>query len=269
MTKLIGGNISDTPIKNIGDGSAFSAGGGGAGWNGIPWDPKNDGLSITHSDYGYNQTGASAWGTLSSGGVIVGLTGEGNAAAGTYYLQFPNAGRIDIGNHIGASTEEFTSGWLGHMWLPAGTSIGNTGFAQNVVVHKVEGSYDDCLKLFPGLIDMSQYDEVTNLRGFSTGTGGYSPYSASNPNGCTIFYFSGSPEHGTYNEFWYLEIRDSGGTAVTNGRIVASGVYTNISGDTEISDNFRIPLPLKLDADEQIYNGTGGYVIAYDPDGWV
>jgi len=27
MTKLIGGNISDTPIKNIGDGSAFSAGG--------------------------------------------------------------------------------------------------------------------------------------------------------------------------------------------------------------------------------------------------
>jgi len=30
MTKLIGGNISDTPIKNIGDGSAFSAGGGGA-----------------------------------------------------------------------------------------------------------------------------------------------------------------------------------------------------------------------------------------------
>ena len=28
MTKLIGGNISDTPIKNIGDGSAFSAGGG-------------------------------------------------------------------------------------------------------------------------------------------------------------------------------------------------------------------------------------------------
>jgi hypothetical protein len=30
MTKLIGGTISDTPIKNIGDGSAFSAGGGGA-----------------------------------------------------------------------------------------------------------------------------------------------------------------------------------------------------------------------------------------------
>jgi len=29
MTKLIGGNISDTPIKNIGDGSAFSVGGGG------------------------------------------------------------------------------------------------------------------------------------------------------------------------------------------------------------------------------------------------
>ena len=29
MTKLIGGNISDTPIKNIGDGSALSAGGGG------------------------------------------------------------------------------------------------------------------------------------------------------------------------------------------------------------------------------------------------
>ena len=30
MTKLIGGNISDTPIKDIGDGSAFSAGGGAA-----------------------------------------------------------------------------------------------------------------------------------------------------------------------------------------------------------------------------------------------
>ena len=30
MTKLIGGTISDTPIKNIGDGSAFFAGGGGA-----------------------------------------------------------------------------------------------------------------------------------------------------------------------------------------------------------------------------------------------
>jgi hypothetical protein len=29
MTKLIGGNISDTPIKDISDGSAFSAGGGG------------------------------------------------------------------------------------------------------------------------------------------------------------------------------------------------------------------------------------------------
>lgn len=28
MTKLIGGNISDTPVKNIRDGSAFSAGGG-------------------------------------------------------------------------------------------------------------------------------------------------------------------------------------------------------------------------------------------------
>jgi hypothetical protein len=27
MTRLIGGNISDTPVKNIGDGSAFSAGG--------------------------------------------------------------------------------------------------------------------------------------------------------------------------------------------------------------------------------------------------
>ncbi len=31
MTKLIGGNISDTPVKNIRDGSAFSAGGGAAG----------------------------------------------------------------------------------------------------------------------------------------------------------------------------------------------------------------------------------------------
>lgn len=32
MTKLIGGNISDTPIKDISDGSAFSVGGGGDWW---------------------------------------------------------------------------------------------------------------------------------------------------------------------------------------------------------------------------------------------
>ena len=34
--KLIGGNISDTPIKDISDGSAFSVGGGGVG---LPGDP--------------------------------------------------------------------------------------------------------------------------------------------------------------------------------------------------------------------------------------
>lgn len=52
MTRLIGGNISSTPIKDISDGSAFSAGGGGAspktlsvaatatsisGWTDKPW----------------------------------------------------------------------------------------------------------------------------------------------------------------------------------------------------------------------------------------
>jgi len=272
MTKLIGGTIGDTPIKNIGDGSAFSVGGGGAGWNGVPWDPKNDGLAISSASFPYNANGDAAWGSLTSGGVIIGITGEGNAADGEFYLKFPNAGRVDIGSHRGATVYDFTSGWLGHLWLPPGTTIGNTGYAQNVIVHKVEGSYADCLKMFPGLIDMSVYDVAGKLKHFQAGVGGHIPSSSQNPNGCIILYTSGPAYHSHFNETWGLEIRDSGGTPVTNGRIVFYSTYTYYSSTTEIGDNFRVPVPFKLDSTEQLfcYHKWGNqYAMAYAEDGFT
>ena len=248
-------------------------GGGGGGWNGIPWDPKNDGLAITSASYPYHSTGDAAWGSLPNGGVIVGITGEGNGADGQFYLQFPNAGQVMIGAHRGNPAYDFSSGCLGHLWLPPGTSIGNTGYAQAVIVHKIEGNYADCLKMFPGLIDMSVYDIAGKLKGFSASYGGYIPYSAQNPNGCTIFYTSGPAYQGHHSpSVWALEIRDSGGAPVANGRIVMYGVYTYYSGTTDIADNFRVPVPFKLDATEQLFcyhDWYQQYAMAYAEQGWT
>lgn len=244
-------------------------------WSGRPWDVKNDGLAITSSTYTYNQTGTTAWGSLPNGGVIVGLTGTGSGNPAEYYLQFPNAGQIKIGNHIGATTAEFVKGQnLSNMWLPPGTGIGNQQYADDVVVHQVDGSYEDCLKLFPGLIDMSLYDEATNLKGFNVGVGGYVPYDYQNPNGCTVFYFSGAPDQegaaNGYGPNFHLQIRDSVPADITNGKLVGpQSDYTHYNANLEISHNYRVPFPLKLAPSEQIYCAMGGYIIAYDPLGWV
>lgn len=266
---VIGGSLSDSPFQHIADGAG---GGGGGGWNGVPWDPKNDSLAITSASFGYNANGTTAWGSFPNGGVIVGITGEGSGAGADFYLSFPNAGNIKIGSHTGNTSQEFTSGWLGHLWLPPGTGIGNDNYADHVIVHKVEGSYADCLKMFPGLIDMSVYDVAGKLKGFSSSAGGYIPYHYQNPNGCIILYTSGPSYESQFNESWGLEIRDSGGTAITNGTMVTYSVYTHYASDTEIADNFRVPVPFKLDPTEQLwcYQKSGKqFSIAYAEDGWT
>ncbi|MBL6597978.1 MAG: hypothetical protein ISP41_03735 [Alphaproteobacteria bacterium] len=48
--------------------------------------------------------------------------------------------------------------------------------------------------------------------------------------------------------------------------------YTYYSVDTEIADNFRVPVPFKLDPTEQLfcYHKWGSqYAMAYAEDGWT
>jgi hypothetical protein len=121
---------------------------------------------------------------------------------------------------------------------------------------------------------MSLYDEATNLKGFDVGAGSYLPSAAQNPNGCTVFYFSGSPDQegasGGYGPGWNLQVRDNVPADITNGKLVGPlGDYTYYNANLEISHNYRIPFPLKLGPNEQIYSAQGGYIIAYDPLGWV
>ncbi len=245
-------------------------GGGGAS---RPWKPKEDGLNVVETSYGTGVTGNSAWGSLANGGVVLGICGRGHSKEGVYALHFPKAGKIEIGGTRSSTSYRYHAGWLGHMWLPPGTTIGNSAGGRDTVVARVEGAYEDCLKMFPGLIDMTPYDEAGKLKGFKAGRGVYAPSSAANPNGCTIFYIGGSAfENHLRAGYWALEIRDSGGTAIANGTLVRATATPHHSVADQ-SAGYRLPLPVALDAAEQLYvnhdSWGSQYIVAHDPGGWA
>lgn len=267
--RLIGGNISDTPVKEVGDGSAFNAGGGGStGWNGVPWDYQTD-LGFTTYTYGYHTTGVGAWGTLTNGGVIAALTGEGNGADGVTYINLPNAGAILIGRHRGSYVYDFAAD-MGHLWWPPGTTIDNSSYGNNIVVIRVDGSFEDCCKVLPGLVNMGDYDEATNLKGF---TGPTQPAPAANPNGCTVFYTGWSAFATDQSPaMWRFGIKNSSGAYVTNGGVHTSTPTIHNSGG--LGEVTRKPFPFKLHPGESLsqysgWNASHTFLIAYDPLGWV
>jgi hypothetical protein len=251
---------------------------GGAGWNGVPWDPKNDGLALAEKNFGYANN--RAFHTFVNGGVIVLLEGESADAGQSGILQatFPNAGLINLGGKDKHAIYNFAMN-IGQVWFPAGTSFLMTQYSQNVVERYIDADFETCAKAIPGLINLGDFDEATNLKSFSIPTaGGYAITSANNPNGCTLLWFGSDAKindltpggTATRSHNFIMEVRDSGGSVVTNGAIaqVPSGNY---SSNGAVISSFRFPLPLKLDADEQLYMlvGHGGYVLAHDPDGWV
>jgi len=110
--RLIGGNISDTPVKEIGDGSAFTVGGGGAG----RIDPLAAGLSTA------NMLLTAPNGTASNGCYVASL-----------FVDYdPNILTDIIASHSSYSDRRlgvfrFEAGSMGgslqNLWFPAGTSI--------------------------------------------------------------------------------------------------------------------------------------------------
>jgi hypothetical protein len=263
-------------FKNIGDGSAFSAGGGGAGWNGIPWDPKNDGVAVVTASYA--QANNRSLHTFTNGGVWVGIEGEAADAGFNDKIEItlPTAGVRNFGYKRNYFDYNFALR-LGSLWFPAGTTATIKQYSRNVVERYIDADYASCAKLVPGLINMGDYDHATNLKSFSWSSG-YIISSAANPNGCTVLWAGASPSiddqtpanSSTMATQMSMEVRDSGGTIVTNGMIIENpGANHNSGGD--MIQNFQFPFPMTLDAGEQLWGAAGiqNYVIAYDPDGWV
>lgn len=275
--KLIGGTISNTPIKDVSDGSAFSAGGGGGNaWAGVPWDPKNDGVAVVVSSHG---AALRRWlHTFVNGGVWIGIEGEGQNAGynDDIEIHLPTAGIRNFGYKFNHPNYNFALR-LGSLWFPAGTTARIQEYSQNVVERYIDADYASCAKLIPGLINMGDYDHATNLKSFIWNSG-YIISSAANPNGCTVLWAGSSPcmnDETPGNSYTMatqmrMEVRDSGGTIVTNGMIIENpGANHNSKGD--MIQNFQFPFPMTLDAGEQLY-GTAGvtnWVVAYDPNGWV
>lgn len=252
-------------------------GSGGVGWSGVPWDPKNDGLAVAEKNFAYANNRALH--TFVNGGVIVLLEGESADAGANGILQatFPTAGILNLGSKRNHFNYNFAMN-IGQIWFPAGTSFIFTQYTQNVVERYIDADFETCAKAIPGLINLDDFDEATNLKSFSTTGGGYAISTANNPNGCTVLWFGSDSSiddqtpgnTSTMSSNFVMEVRDSGGSVVTNGAIsqVPSGNY---SSNGAVISSFRFPLPLKLDAGEQLYMATAltGYVLAHDPGGWV
>ena len=157
---------------------------------------------------------------------------------------------------------------MGHLWWPPGTTIDNNSYGQAIIIIRVDGSFEDCCKVLPGLVNMGDYDEATNLKGF---TGPTRPSPAQNPNGCTVFY-TGWASFATAQDqdSWRFGIKNSSGAYVTNGGLITALPAQRHMGP--LGQVTRKPFPFKLHPGEslsQSENWGGPYLIAYDPLGWV
>jgi len=214
MTKLIGGNISDTPVKNIRDGSAFSAGGAagggylnlGEGWK-MPVSAANGG-DVTGLSFGRYEGQGSGFSMATLG------PGTTNYFAIMSY-QIHNNNRGGGGNQIHTLRIGPSGSSLNIGWTAEGTNQGFTNCPNSMIIFEKQSllsvytsDYIDISVVYASSLDTfaeAGWDTVNNVIPSTVSTGYEFAYTA-NTNGAKIWFCSVRNHYVTRHA-----ITDSGG----------------------------------------------------------